>query len=151
MTQKMEVERALAYAQEVYEELRFLEPKEFDWWTAAKSLIESEVFTVPQVAAIMGRDPVYLRQKVLKELGTTGGKRSRTGVSGKFNPDTLMDIRLLRTEFFSFQGKRLPSHIEDAIVPLLKKGNGVRVLAHLTGIPDYKINRARREYDRRQG
>jgi|SRR5690606_27799132 len=146
MSEVMAFERALAYGQEVYDELRFLDPRDFDWWTAAKQLIESGVFTVPQVAALVNKDPVYVRQKTLAEYGRTEGVRTRGGVSGKFNPETLMDIRMLRTDHFSYQSKRLPSHLEDRVVELLKKGNGVRLLAHLTGIPDYKINRIRRDH-----
>lgn len=146
----MEPEQVLAYAQQVYEELQYGHVSEFDWLSTVNELVDSGMFTVPQAAKIAGRNPAYVQRVVSKQQGTLdAGKRSRGGVSGNFNPESLRTLRFLRTQWFSRRKhQRIDSATRDNLVVLLNEGNGVRLIEHITTIPAaylYRLSKELRE------
>lgn len=144
------IEAVLSYAQEVYEELRFLPTDKFDRWVSAERIINSGVFTVPQTAKIVGMNPVYLQQLVRNRIGRADtSKRSRSGVSGNFNPESLLGIRVLRNQWYSRKDRaRVDTDIKRQILEILDAGNGVALIEYLTEVPASILNRTRREREK---
>ena len=138
-------EQVLARAQQAYESDRFAGPDNFDWRNEVRYLLDSGLFTVPQASAITGMSVGHVRRVLAQEEGTVvEGTRSRYGVAGKFNPESLGSMRVLRSQWYSRTPRRsMDPATESQVITLLNEGNGVRVIEHLTTIPSAYIYRAR--------
>lgn len=146
-------EHVLRRAQEIYQTDRFAGPHEFEWKQELRYLLDSGLFTVPQAAAIVGVNVAHARRVLAEVEGKLDRNvRTRYGVSGRFNPDSLPTIRTLRGQWYSSTPRqRMDYATEQAVLDLIDQGNGVRVIEHLTTIPSAYIYRAvnrRRELEK---
>lgn len=144
----MDTEKVLEYATDLRADVLSSDPQAIDWRTHLRALTQSGVFTTPQAASILNINKQYAQRYLVQVQGKVKerGKRSRSGVPGNFDPDSLDDFIVLR---HLWEGHEKGAHATDTerevIERLLKAGNGVRLINFLTGVPVGILYRVRKE------
>lgn len=153
----MNTDEILDYAIDMREQARKTDPRMFEWRTPLRTLVQSGVFTTPQAAAILRVSKQYA-QRYMKEIEgpANTGKRTRGGVSGKLDPESLDRIKLLRALWTSREAETEPNKRgrakpigeteRELIAAILSDGaNGVRMISYLTTVPVQTLYRVRKE------
>ena len=123
----------LEYANDVYQVQRF--DPDFDWRKAVNHLVGSDMFTATQAGIITGISRGHVQKHLREENGKTG-KRTRAGVAGKFNPDSLLKIQLVQAKVYAREKRnRLTSDVREMVKDIVDEGTGASLIAHLTGVP----------------
>lgn len=114
--------------------------KSKEWWPVAEVMMTSNAFTPQQTAQILGLSAQYMGRVVRERMNKPEGKRTYSGVAGIINPASIEKIRYIRVLTESHRkGTKFDAKISRMIRELLHEGNGMSVVAHLTGISRYTV------------